>query len=181
MSQETDAYNITLPTKPIKRSTQSDKVRHQITKFLSSKEFDITNKKHRLFYSYLNQKNFLSQVYLTLCCGLYDSKQSLDCIKKIVEYFDREWDTITFKELFALDKDWIPYFSENAYPDGTAKENEFRKGVCKTRCKDIMIIKRLLITNKDLDTAITLYDNINLKNFLGASGFNTFTPLLTVD
>lgn len=164
-----DKYNLYLPTKLIKNKQSKDEVRYEITKFLTSNKLDIRHKKHLHFADYLSRKDFLAEIYLILCCGFYDTKESLSCMKKIITYFEREWNTITFKELFELDPDWIPFFTENAHPDGTPRSSEFRKGVCKTRCTDIMKIKRLLIDSekKDLLSAITLYDFINLRNFLG--------------
>lgn len=172
MSSKNTQYSVSLPTKLNRKKTSKDEVRYEITKFLNSNNLDIRHKKHRHFHDYLGRKDFLAEIYLILCCGFYDSKQSIDCIKKIVQYFDREKDTITFKELFEMDPDWIPFFSENAHPDGTLKDGEHRKGVCKTRCTDIIKIKNLLITNKTLDNAIALYDFINLRNFLGPQNPN---------
>ena len=166
---KSNAYNIYLPTKLRKKKGNKDDVRYQITNFMTTNNLGIRHKKHRHFHDYLGREDFLAEIYLILCCGFYDTKQSIACIKKIVEYFDRERDTITFKELFQIEPDWIPYFAENAHPDGTLKPTEHRKGVCKTRCTDIMKIKNLLISNKSLDTAIALYDFINLKTFLGPS------------
>lgn len=162
-------YNLRLPTKLLSKKTTKDTVRHQITNFLTTNNLDIRHKKHRHFHDYLSRKDFLAEIYLILCCGFYDTKESINCIKKIVDYFDHEWDTITFKELFELDPDWIPYFEENAHPDGTPKSTEHRKGVCKTRSTDIMKIKNLLIDKekRTIHTAILLYDFINLRNFLG--------------
>lgn len=178
MSKKTEhanKYDIKLPEKLLSKKKTKDSVRHEITKFLETKQLDIRHKKYNKFNNYLGNKDFLAEIYLILCCGFYDTKQSLDCIKKIVDYFDKESNIITFKELFQLDKDWIPYFSENAYPDGTVKENEYRKGVSKTRCLDIMKIKHLLIDNKNLDTAIVLYDFINIRTFLGNTNSTNLT------
>ena len=117
-------YDLNLPTKLLPKKTSKDKVRYQITNYLTTNNLDIRHKKHRHFHDYLSRKDFLAEIYIILCCGFYDTKQSIDCIKKIVDHFDREWDTITFKELFELDPDWIPYFAENANSDGTPKSTE---------------------------------------------------------
>ncbi len=170
-----DDYKIHLPTKLLSKRSSKDKVRYQLTKYLQMNNLDIHAKNHRHFYDYLGRKDFLAEVYLILCCGYYDKKQSIECLKKIIDYFDKEQGTITFKELFELDPDWIPYFSENANPDGTTKETEYRKGVCKTRCTDIMKIKNLIVSKKSLDTAIVLYDFINLRTFLGPNHANVTT------
>ena len=174
-------YNLHLPTKLTKKAESKDAVRYEITKFLTLNNLDIRHKKHLHFADYLGRKDFLAEIYLILCCGFYDTKESLSCMKKIVTYFEREWNTITFKELFELDPEWIPFFTENAHSDGTPRSSEFRKGVCKTRCTDIMKIKNLLTDpeKRNLLSAIILYDFINLRNFLGKNHSDMITTFIS--
>ena len=153
---------IRLPTKLLKNKKCKDKVRLKINKYLKNNNINIY---HKDFFTYINNRDFLNELYIILCCGFYDTNETIKCLKKIINYFNKYKSIITFRELFQQDIEWIPYFSENAYPDGTLKTGELREGVSRIRCDDILKIKKLLIDNKSIDNSIKIYDNINIKIF----------------
>ena len=43
-----------------------------------------------------------------------------------------------------MDPEWYEYYKENAYPCGTRRPQETRRGVHKKHIDDIMLIKRLV-------------------------------------
>jgi len=120
-----------------------------IKEYLNSKGIKLNPFDKFDFYNYLLRINNVHKMdkYLLICCGHINAKK----IKKYLNFLIKDYykqkkifkNVYSYEELFKMNKDWYPFFKQNAYLDGTLKKGEEREGVDKKRVDDINKIQKI--------------------------------------
>jgi len=97
-------------------------------------------------------------IWLNILSAKKNFNININKLVKLIEVYRNAKDTITFKKLFELDKDWYLFFHENADINGNPINNEKRLGVDRNYVMDITIIKNKVKLN--LDESIDFYTRL---------------------
>ena len=91
-----------------------------------------------------------------------DLSQTLNSnLKHIIDLFNKSDNLVSWKTLFSLDKNWYPFFKQNADINGNILNNEKRLGVDKYYVNDIVVIQNNIREfDKNLDKCISFYQEL---------------------
>jgi hypothetical protein len=113
----------------------------------------------------LDQSNsYYLQSYLLMCTGMIEPLDIDERFANILgEYNFQKAGNYSFSQLFDINEEWYMYFEGNAWPCGTRRHNECRRGVDKQYVDDIMMIRR--IGSLEMDDSIKIFNHIQYINF----------------
>lgn len=126
------------------------------------------NNNEKKFYLFLYNDEFDKfDTWFNICSAKENFEENINNLKLIIDIFNKSNNLISFKTLFALDKNWYNFFKQNADINGKLIENEKRLGVDKNYVNDVIVIQnKVSVFNKNLDDSIELYQKFKFIFFI---------------
>jgi hypothetical protein len=126
-----------------KHQKHYEKNKMHVLNLLKNAGIDNMSAGHRQFSDYLmNNNDIVLQQYLIMCAGYFNPKEAQDRLSAMIREMNFCKEGYTYREVFQMDQDWIPFFYENAYPSGQRRHlDDKRMGVDKSKVDRIMKVK----------------------------------------
>ena len=120
------------------------------------------NNNEKKFYLFLYNDEFNKfNLWFNICSAKTNFEENIDNLKHIIDLFNKSDNLVSWKTLFSLDKNWYPFFKQNADINGNILNNEKRLGVDKYYVNDIVVIQNNIREfDKNLDKCISFYQEL---------------------